>query len=50
MMPLHKLAHQEAMVDWFDFWLNNHEDTSPGKAGQYQRWRRLREMFEAANH
>jgi dipeptidyl aminopeptidase/acylaminoacyl peptidase len=47
-MPLHKLAHQEAMVDWFDFWLNEHEDASPEKAEQYERWRRLREMRKAA--
>jgi hypothetical protein len=50
MMPLHQLAHQEAVVDWFDLWLNTHEDASPGKAEQYERWRRLRETRKAAEH
>ncbi|HEV2271376.1 MAG TPA: hypothetical protein VGR92_18135 [Steroidobacteraceae bacterium] len=29
-------------VDWFDFWLNGHEDPNPTKAAQYARWRDLR--------
>jgi hypothetical protein len=33
-----------------DFWLNTHEDASPGKAEQYERWRRLRETRKAAEH
>lgn len=40
--PLHRIAHQEMIVDWFDFWLNGHEDDDPGKKDQYQRWRRMR--------
>jgi dipeptidyl aminopeptidase/acylaminoacyl peptidase len=40
--PLHKVAHQEMIVDWFDFWLNDHEDTDPSKADQYRRWRRMK--------
>ena len=34
-------------LDWFDFWLNGHEDPAPEKAGQYVRWRRLRALHEA---
>ncbi|HEY0799593.1 MAG TPA: prolyl oligopeptidase family serine peptidase [Steroidobacteraceae bacterium] len=41
--PLQKLAHQEMIVDWFDFWLNNHEDSDASKADQYERWHKLRE-------
>ncbi len=40
--PLQILAHQEFLVDWFDFWLNAHEDTAAGKAKQYERRRGLR--------
>jgi hypothetical protein len=41
--PLEVLAHQEMLVDWFDFWLEGHEDSDPMKADQYARWHRLRE-------
>jgi dipeptidyl aminopeptidase/acylaminoacyl peptidase len=41
--PLQKLAHQEMLVDWFDFWLNEHEDANGAKAAQYARWRSLQE-------
>lgn len=40
--PLHVLAHQELIVDWFDFWLNGHEDSLIDKQEQYARWRELR--------
>lgn len=30
-------------VDWFDFWLNDHEDPDPVKAAQYQRWREMKQ-------
>lgn len=37
----------ETNLDWFDFWLNNHEDSSaPAKVEQYQRWRGLRQLQE----
>lgn len=42
--PLERLAQQEMLVDWFDFWLNDHEDAAPAKAAQYVRWQKLREM------
>jgi hypothetical protein len=41
--PLQILAHQEMLVDWFDFWLNGHEDPNSAKAEQYARWWKLRE-------
>ena len=47
--PLQRLAQQEMLVDWFDFWLNDHEDDAPAKAAQYVRWRKLREMQQRAN-
>lgn len=40
--PWERLSAQEAIVDWYDFWLNQHEDTDPAKAEQYLRWRVLR--------
>jgi hypothetical protein len=41
--PLQVFAHQEMIVDWFDFWLNGHEDSDSAKAKQYERWDKLRE-------
>jgi hypothetical protein len=46
--PHHRLLSQASAVDWFDFWLNGHEDPVPGKADQYARWRMLREAKENA--
>lgn len=46
--PLQVLAHQEMLVDWFDFWLNGSEDNSPTKAEQYERWRQLRRDRDAS--
>lgn len=40
--PLHRIAHQELIVDWFDFWLNEHEDADPSKIAQYRRWREMK--------
>lgn len=43
------LAVMERSADWFDFWLNEHEDPDPAKAAQYANWRRLRALqVEAA--
>lgn len=36
-------------VDWFDFWLNGHEDSSPGKEQQYRRWEKLCDLQRAEN-
>jgi Prolyl oligopeptidase family len=45
--PLQRLAQQEMLVDWFDFWLNAHEDPSQSKSAQYERWRKLKEARAA---
>lgn len=44
--PAQILAIQQGSIDWFDFWLNDHEDPSPHKAQQYERWRKLRKLHE----
>lgn len=47
---LFKLGHRRRantlLVDWFDFWLNGHEDPDPAKREQYQRWRQFRAQQE----
>lgn len=40
--PRHRYLSQELAVDWFDFWLNQHEDPNPEKVQQYAKWRELR--------
>jgi hypothetical protein len=40
--PRQLVTIQEATVDWFDFWLNQHEDQTAEKLPQYERWRELR--------
>jgi dipeptidyl aminopeptidase/acylaminoacyl peptidase len=47
--PLNRMISQGGNVDWFDFWLNGHEDADPAKVEQYKRWRELREMTRAGN-
>ncbi len=42
--PLHKLAHQEMIVDWFEFWLAGTERPAPEKIDQYRRWRLIRDQ------
>lgn len=44
--PLQRLAHEEMLVDWFDFWLNHHEAPDPSKAVQYARWTKLRNQMK----
>jgi dipeptidyl aminopeptidase/acylaminoacyl peptidase len=44
--PLERLASQQGNVDWFRFWLNGEEDSSPQKAAQYALWRRLRDQIQ----
>jgi len=46
--PRHKLAVYERNVDWFRFWLQGFEDSSPDKAGQYRIWRAMKKG--AATH
>ncbi len=46
--PFHRYVSQQTAVDWFDFWLNGHEDSDPGKAEQYNRWRDLKMLKNRA--
>ena len=46
--PRHRYLSQEGAVDWFDFWLNGHEDPAPAKSDQYARWRELRKLAKQA--
>ena len=46
--PLHKLAHQELITEWFDFWLNDNEDSDSQMSERYRRWRGFRTSIEAA--
>jgi len=45
--PHERFASQQGNVDWFAFWLKGEEDPDPAKAGQYKRWRELRELHKA---
>jgi len=40
--PAHLQAIQQRNLDWFRFWLEDHEDPAAEKQEQYQRWRALR--------
>ena len=42
--PWERIVSQQGNVDWFDFWLNGHEDPDPARAEQYVRWRQLRKL------
>ena len=42
--PDFRIASQGGSVDWFRFWLQDHEDTDLAKAKQYKRWRELRKI------
>jgi dipeptidyl aminopeptidase/acylaminoacyl peptidase len=44
--PLDRFASQQANVDWFRFWLEGEENTSPDEGSQFRRWRKLRAMHE----
>lgn len=48
--PWQRLTAQEAVVDWYDFWLMGHEDPAPPKATQYVRWRAMRGTMQSAAH
>ena len=41
------MVSQGGSVDWFRFWLQDHEDPDPTKVEQYKRWRELRTMQQA---
>lgn len=42
--PKERYTSLTGTVDWFDFWLNGHEDGDPGKGEQYTRWREFRTL------
>ncbi len=42
--PLQRFVSQEMNADWFDFWLNDHEDPDLSKAEQYKRWHGLKTL------
>ena len=44
--PRPRLASLDATVDWMNFWLQGKEDPNPAKAGQYQRWRKMKADWE----
>ena len=46
--PAHLAAIYRRTLDWFDFWLLGRERNDPASAGQYARWRALREAWKAA--
>jgi dipeptidyl aminopeptidase/acylaminoacyl peptidase len=45
--PLERIALQEAVVDWMNFWLQGRENPDPAKAKQNERWRKLRSAWQA---
>ena len=47
--PVERLVAQGSVVDWYDFWLNGHEDPDPGKREQYGRWEKLCDLQIAEN-
>jgi dipeptidyl aminopeptidase/acylaminoacyl peptidase len=46
--PVHKAAAYERNLDWFRYWLQGVEDPSPGKSGQYERWRSMKPGMRGA--
>lgn len=47
--PAQVLAVSGRVVDWFDFWLNGHEDPDPVKIDQYARWEKLCDLQKLEN-
>jgi hypothetical protein len=40
--PQQLVAVQDIVIDWLDYWLTGHEDSSPSKRSQYARWEHLK--------
>lgn len=40
--PAERMESLGGTIDWFDFWLNGHEDPDPRKAEQYRRWHAMK--------
>jgi dipeptidyl aminopeptidase/acylaminoacyl peptidase len=47
--PKHRYAIYQRNVDWFNFWLQDKEDSDPRKKDQYARWRSLKEQTTSRN-
>lgn len=45
--PRHKLAAYDRNLDWFRFWLQDHQDPDPLKAEHYRRWTAMRDRWRA---
>lgn len=45
--PANKWWVYQRNLDWFDFWLNEHEDPDPRKAELYKRWEAMRAEVSA---
>jgi dipeptidyl aminopeptidase/acylaminoacyl peptidase len=43
--PKHRYEIYQRNLDWFMFWLQGKENTSPDKLEQYARWRTMREVM-----
>ncbi|HEY0630351.1 MAG TPA: Atxe2 family lasso peptide isopeptidase [Sphingomicrobium sp.] len=44
--PRHRLAVYERNLDWFRYWLEDHRNPDPDKAGQYRRWDQLKQRWQ----
>ena len=44
--PSQRMLTQQAVVDWFAFWLKGEEDSDPAKVEQNARWHQLRGLSE----
>lgn len=40
-LPHLKLESAQRNLDWFNFWLNNYEQSDPNKVDQYDRWKAM---------
>lgn len=48
--PWNRLISSGENVDWFDFWLNDHQSRDPSEAARYAQWRRLRALYQGQSH
>jgi hypothetical protein len=46
--PGQRMMSQQAVVDWYRFWLKGEDDPDPSKASQYVRWRAMRKPQETS--
>jgi dipeptidyl aminopeptidase/acylaminoacyl peptidase len=45
--PASRYSAMGRTMDWFNFWLQRKEDSSPAKREQYAHWQELRKQFDA---